>query len=225
MLSRIGGALFSTKQRPQHAKRAPAALPASRCVRPASWRNSAAASCHRKGTPKVGAARPRRRGACCLMVLPDPGSAAGAPAVLGWSRPSMAPTLLVRRQLLVVILMLHPGRRRPRLASGALVQNKLHVLRPAQQSRPVPPTDRNRCAFPHGKASPGRGASLLPAWSTAVRPWARSGRVPAPAPRQDGLPVASPGAGLVGPTQLAGPGSVAVLIQCVQSLESGSREK
>ena len=177
------------------------------------------------GTPRPDAARPRRRGAGCLMVPPPPGSAAAAPAVLGWSRPSMAPTLLVRRQLLVVILMLHPGRRRPRLASGALVQNKLHVLRPAHQSRPVPPTDRNRCAFPHGKASPGRGASLLPAWCTAGAPRARSGRVPAPAPRQDGLPVASPGAGLVGPTQLAGPGPVAVLIQCVQSLDSGSREK
>ena len=147
-----------------------------------------------------GAARPRRRGAGCLMVPPPPGSAAAAPAVLGWSRPSMAPTLLVRRQLLVVILMLHPGRRRPRLASGALVQNKLHVLRPAQQSRPVPPTDRNRCAFPHGKASPGRGASLLPAWCTAGAPRARSGRVPAPAPRQDGRPTASPGTRLAPPT-------------------------
>ena len=103
------------------------------------------------------------------MVLPPPGSAAAAPAVLGWSRPSMAPTLLVRRQLLVVILMLHPGRRRPRLASGALVQNKLHVLSQAQESRPGPSTDGSRRAFPHGKASPGRGASLLPAWSTAVR--------------------------------------------------------
>ena len=152
------------------------------------------------GTPRPDAARPRRRGAGCLMVPPPPGSAAAAPAVLGWSRPSMAPTLLVRRQLLVVILMLHPGRRRPRLASGALVQNKLHVLRPAQQSRPVPPTDRNRCAFPHGKASTGRGASLLPAWCTAGAPRARSGRVPAPAPRQDGRPTASPGTRLAPPT-------------------------
>ena len=196
-----------------------------RYVRRTLESKSAASSCHRFAAPQLVAARPRRRGAGCLMVPPPPGSAAAAPAVLGWSRPSMAPTLLVRRQLLVVILMLHPGRRRPRLASGALVQNKLHVLLPAQQSRPVPPTDRNRCAFPHGKASPGRGASLLPAWCTAVRPWARSGRVPAPAPRQDGLPVASPGAGLVVPTQLAGPGPVAVLIQCVQRLDSGSREK
>ena len=176
-------------------------------ARPAPWgvrrtleSKSAASSCHRFAAPQLIAARPRRRGAGCLMVLPPPGSAAAAPAVLGWSRPSMAPTLLVRRQLLVVILMLHPGRRRPRLASGALVQNKLHVLRPAQQSRPVPPTDRNRCAFPHGKASPGRGASLLPAWCTAGAPRARSGRVPAPAPRQDGRPTASPGTRLAPPT-------------------------
>ena len=187
--------------------------------------NSAASSFHRTLSPQLVAACPRRRGAGCLMVPPPPGSAAAAPAVLGWSRPSMAPTLLVRRQLLVVILMLHPGRRRPRLASGALVQNKLHVLSQAQGSRPGPSTDGSRRAFPHGKASPGRGASLLPAWSTAVRPWARSGRVPAPAPRQDGRPAVSPGTGLVGPTQLVGPGPVAVLVQCVQSLERGPREK
>ena len=161
---------------------------------------TASSSFHRKGTPQLIAARPRRRGACCLMVLLDPGSAAGEPPVLGWSRPSTAPTLRVWGQPLVVILMLHPGRRRPWLASGALVQNKLHVLRPAQQSRPVPPTDRNRCAFPHGKASPGRVASLLPAWCTAGAPWARSGPLPAAAPRQDGRPTASPGTGLALPT-------------------------
>ena len=195
------------------------------CVRRTLESKSAASSCHRFAAPKLVAARPRRRGAGCLMVPPPPGSAAAAPAVLGWSRPSMAPTLLVRRQLLVVILMLHPGRRRPRLASGALVQNKLHVLRPAQQSRPVPPTDRNRCAFPHGKASPGRGASLLPAWSTAGAPRARSGPVPELMATQDGRPTAGPGAGLVGPTQPGGPGPVAVLLQCVQSLGARSREK
>ena len=182
-------------------------------------------SCHRKGTPKVGAARPRRRGACCLMVLLNPGSAAGAPAVLGWSRPSTAPTLRVSGQPRVVILMLHPGRRRPWLASGAHVQSKLHMLSQAQGSRPGPPTDRNRRAFPHGKASPGRGASLLPAWCTAVRPWAPSGRVPGPAPPQDGRPAVSPATGLVGPTQLVGPGPMAALLQCVQSLERGPREK
>ena len=41
------------------------------------------------------------------------------------------------------------------------------------------------------------------------------GRVPGPAPRQDGRPTASLGTGLVGPTQLAGPGPMAVLLQCV----------
>ena len=95
------------------------------------------------------------------------------------------------------------------------MQNKLNDLRQAYWSRLRPPTDGNRRAFPHGKACPGRGASLLPAWCTAVRPWARSGRVPATAPREDGRPVASPGTGLVGPTQLAGPGPMAVLLQCV----------
>ena len=57
-------------------------------------------------------------------------------------------------------------------------------------------------------------------------PWARSGRVPGPAPPQDGRPAAvSPDTGLVGPTQLVGPGPVAVLLQCIQSLERGPREK
>ena len=106
------------------------------------------------------------------MVLPHPGSAAAALAVLGWSSPSTAPTLPVRRQLLVVILMLHPGRRRPWLASGAHVKNKLITLRQAQQSRPAPPTDRCRSSLPHGKAFTGCGASLLPAWCTAGAPWA-----------------------------------------------------
>ena len=165
------------------------------------------------------------RGTGWVFDLPHRGGAAVVPAVPSRSRTATRPAMQVSARPCTAILMLHPGRRRPWLASGALVQNKLHVLRQAQGSRPGPSTDGSRRAFPHGKASPGRGASLLPAWSTAVRPWARSGRVPAPAPRQDGLPVASPGAGLVGPIQLAGPGPVAVLIQCVQSLERGPREK
>ena len=176
-MSRIGEYLFSTKQRPQHAKRAPAALPASRCVRPASSSVSAASSFHRKGTPKVVAACPRRRGACCLMVLPHPGSAAGALAVLGWSRPSTAPTLRVWGQPLVVILMLHPGRRRPWLASGAHVKNMLNTLRQAQQSRPGSPTDRCRSSLPHGKAISGCRAPLLPAWCSGA-PRVRHGRGP-----------------------------------------------
>ena len=199
MLSRIGEYLFSTKQRPQHAKRAPAALPASRCVRPASWRNSAAASCHRKARPQLVRRTPSTRGACCLMVLPHPGSAAGAPAVLGWSRPSTAPTLRVWGQPLVVILMLHPGRRRPWLASGAHVKNMLNTLRQAQQSRPGSPTDRCRSSLPHGKAISGCRAPLLPAWCTAGAPWARSGPLPAAVRTHGGRPTASPGTGLAPP--------------------------
>ena len=160
------------------------------------WTHSATSRLHRTLAPQLVAARPRRRGACCLMVLLDPGSAAGAPAVLGWSRPSTAPTLRVWGQPLVVILMLHPGRRRPWLASGAHVKNMLNTLRQAQQSRPGSPTDRCRSSLPHGKAFTGCRAPLLPAWCTAGAPWARSGPLPAAAPRQDGRPTASPGTGL-----------------------------
>ena len=152
------------------------------------------------GTPQLIAARPRRRGACCLMVLLNPGSAAGAPAVLGWSRPSTAPTLRVWGQPLVVILMLHPGRRRPWLASGAHVKNMLHTLRQAQQSRPGPPTDRRRSSLPHGKAICGCRAPLPPAWCTAGAPWARSGPLPAAVRTHGGRPTASPGTGLAPPT-------------------------
>ena len=88
--------------------------------------NSAASSFHRKGTPQLIAARPRRRGACCLMVLLDPGSAAGEPAVLGWSRPSTAPTLPVSGQPRVVILVLHPGRRSATTLATGLVGKGLH---------------------------------------------------------------------------------------------------
>ena len=182
---------------------------------------------HRRAVqrPPRGDARCARRGTCCVIDLPHPGGAAVVPAVPARSSTATRPAMQVSARPRTAIIMLHLGRRRPWLASGALVQNKLHVLSQAQGSRPGPPTDRNRRAFPHGKACPGRGASLLPAWCTAVRPWARSGRVPAPAPHQDGRPVASPGTGRVGPTQPAGPGPMAVLIQCVQSLERGPREK
>ena len=60
-----------------------------------------------------------------------------------------------------------------------------------------------------------RGAAM-----GAVRPC--SGPCAAPGRRR---PAVSPGTGLVGPTQLAGPGPMAVLLQCVQSLERGPREK
>ena len=151
------------------------------------------------GTPQLVAARPRRRGACCLMVLLDPGSAAGAPAVLGWSSPSTALTLPVSGQSRVVNLMLHPGRRRPWLASGAHVKNKLITLRQAQQSRPGPPTDRRRSSLPHGKATRGCRASLPPAWCTAGAAWARSGPLPAAVRTHGGRPTASLGTGLAPP--------------------------
>ena len=44
---------------------------------------------------------------------------------------------------------------------------------PAHQGRPGPPTDRNRRAFPHGKACSGCAASLPPPLRTAVRRLAR----------------------------------------------------
>ena len=155
------------------------------------------------------------RGTCWISKLPHRGGAAVVPAVPSRSSTATRPAMQVSARPRTAIIMLHPGRRRPWLASAAHVQSKLHMLSQAQGSRPGPPTDRNRRAFPHGKACPGRGASLLPAWCTAVRPWARSGRVPGPAPRQDGRPAVSPGTGRVVPTQLAGPGPMAVLLQCV----------
>ena len=170
-------------------------------------------------------ARCAGRGTCWIFDLPHRGGAAVVPAVSSRSSTATRPAMQVSARPRTAIIMLHPGRRRPWLASGSHVQSKLHMLSQAYWSRPGPPTDRNRRAFPHGKASPGRGASLLPAWCTAVRPWARSGRVPGPAPPQDGRPAVSPGTGLVVPTQPAGPGPMAVLLQCVQSLERGPREK
>ena len=166
---------------------------------PLKFQQVCSLSCHRTAAPQLVAARPRRRGACCLMVLLNPGSAAGAPAVLGWSRPSTAPTLLVLGQPRVVILMLHPGRRRRWLASGAHVKNKLITLRQAQQSRPGPPSDRRRSSLPHGKAICGCRAPLPPAWCTAGAPWARSGPLPAAVRSHGGRPTASPGTGLAPP--------------------------
>ena len=175
--------------------------------------------------PPIGRTRCAGRGTCCIFDIPHRGGAAVVPAVPSRSRTAIRPAIQVSALTRTAIIMLHPGRRRPWLASAAHVQSKLHMLSQAQGSRPGPPTDRNRRAFPHGKASQGRRASLLPAWCTAVRPWARSGRVPGPAPRQDGRPTVSPGTGLVVPTQPVGPGPMAVLLQCVQSLEGGPREK
>ena len=199
MLSRIGAYLFSTKQCPQHSRQVCCAHTVPWGVHSTLESKSAASSCHPAGTPQLGRRTPSTRGACCLMVLLNPGSAAGAPAVLGWSSPSTAPTLPVWGQPRVVILMLHPGRRRPWLASGAHVKNMLNTLRQAQQSRPGSPTDRCRSSLPHGKAFPCCRAPLPPAWCTAGAPWARSGPLPAAVRTHGGRPTASLGTGLAPP--------------------------
>ena len=82
----------------------------------------------------------------------------------------------------------------------------------AHESRPVPPTERDRRAFPHGKAFPGRGAPFPPAWCTAGAVPAVTRPVPEAAPTHNGRSTARPGTGLVPPTQLASSGPVAVLI-------------
>ena len=65
----------------------------------------------------------------------------------------------------------------------------------------------------------------LSRWCTAVRPWTRSGAVPTLLLSQEGCPTASPAAGPLHPIGLAGPGPRAAVLQCVQSLERGPREK
>ena len=119
-------------------------------------------SCHRKGTPQPVAQHASARGTCYIELLPHPGSGASKPAVLGWSTPSSAPPLPVPGQPRAAMLMLHPGRRRPPLACGALFKNVLHMLRQAHQSRPAPRTERPRRALPQGKASTGCAAPLVP---------------------------------------------------------------
>ena len=102
---------------------------------------------------------------------------------------------------------------------GAHVQIKLNMMSQAQGSRPGPPTDRNRRAFffRMGKRLPVSitSASMVHRGAAMGAVLARSGRVPGPAPPQDGRPAVSPGTGLVGLTQLVGPGPMAVLLQCV----------
>ena len=61
----------------------------------------------------------------------------------------------------------------------------------AHQGRPAPPTDRNRRAFPHGKACSGCAASLPPPLCTAVRRLARRDP-PTAALAADGLQSTSP---------------------------------
>ena len=165
-----------------------------------SWSMSAAPSCCRKRVPRSAAHSVYRRGTCYIEVLPHPGSGASKPAVLGWSTPSSAPPLPVSGQPRAAMLMLHPGRRRPWLACGALFKNVLHMLRQAHWVRPVPRTERPRRAFPQGKASTGCAAPLVPPCAPRVRPRARSGAVPTLLLTQEGRPTASPGTGLVGPT-------------------------
>ena len=175
--------------------------------------------------PPIGYTRCAGRGTCWISNLPHRGGAAVVPTVPPRSSTATRPVMQVSARPRTAIIMLHPGRRRPWLASGAHVQSKLHMMSQAQGSRPGPPTDRNRRAFPHGKVSTCRLASLLPRWCTAVRPWTRSGAVPTLLLSQEGCPTASPAAGPLHPIDLAGPGPRAAVLECVQSLERGSREK
>ena len=161
-MSRIGGHVFSTKTHPQHTGQVSTAQYTSRAVPASSWSNSAASSCCRKRVPRSAVHSVYRRGTCYIEVLPHPGSGASKPAVLGWSTPSSAPALPVSGQPRAAMLMLHPGRRRPLLACGALFKNVLHMLRQAHWGRPVPRTQRPRRAFPQGKASTGCAAPLVP---------------------------------------------------------------
>ena len=149
------------------------------------------------------------------MVPVLEGGAAVGPAVLGWSTTSTGHAVRVSARPAATILMLVPDVVDACVASGALVQNTRLMLSQAHQSRPVPPTERDRRAFPHGKAFPGRGAPFPPAWCTAGAVRAVTRPVPEAAPTQNGRSTASLGARLVGPTQLAGPGPVVVLIGCV----------
>ena len=120
---------------------------------------------HRRAVqrPPRGYTRCAGRGTCWISNLPHRGGAAVVPAVPSRSSTATRPAMQVSVRPCTAIIMLHPGRRRPWLASGAHVKCKLHMLSQAQGSRPGPPTDRNRRAFPHGKTFPGRAASLLPA--------------------------------------------------------------
>ena len=147
------------------------------------------------------------------------------PAVPSRSRTATRPAMQVSARPCTAILMLHPGRRRPWLASGAHVKNMLHTLRQAQQSRPGPPTDRRRSSLPHGKAIFGCRAPLPPAWCTAGAPWARSGPLPAAVRTHGGRPTASLGTRLAPPPYLASPGPRAMLITSLERNGSALRAK
>ena len=139
--------------------------------------------------------------------------------------PSSGHAVRVSARPAAAILMLLPGVVDACVASGALVKNLLHLPNQARQSRPVPRAERDRRAFPHGKACTGRATSFPPPLRTAVRPQARSGAVPTLLRARRGRPTARPGTGLVGPTQLAGSGPVAVLIRCLYRNGSALRAK
>ena len=131
------------------------------CV-PVQLQHVCSSSCLCSPPPQPVAQHASARGTCYIELLPHPGSGASKPAVLGWSTPSSAPPLPVPGQPRAAMLMLHPGRRRPLLACGALFKNVLHMLRQAHQSRPAPRTERPRRALPQGKASTGCAAPLVP---------------------------------------------------------------
>ena len=140
-------------------------------------------------------ARCAGRGTCCVIDLPHPGGAAVVLAVPVRSRTATRPAMQVSARPRTAIIMLHPGRRRPWLASAAHVKCKLHMLRQAYWSRPGPPTDGNRRAFPHGKACSGCGAPLPPPWCTAVRPGPPSGAVQAAGAAPEGRARGCPAGG------------------------------
>ena len=71
------------------------------------------------------------------------------------------------------------------------MKNMVHELRPAQQSRLTPPTDRDRRAFSHGSVRFGCTASLSPACFTALRPM-RSADASTAAVTPSGLRVTRP---------------------------------
>ena len=138
--------------------------------------------------------------------IPSRGSAFGGPALLDWSRPHGRPTLLASVRPRTSIIMLLHGRHRRWVASAALHQNCEYRLRQAYWSRPVPPTHRNRRAFPHGKACSGCAASLRPPLCTAVRPGSPSGAVQAAGAAPEGRREASPAGGLPLPGCRTSPG-------------------
>ena len=70
-------------------------------------------TCLGAGTPQPAAHAHAGRGTCYIMVLLHPGSAAGRPAVLGWSSPSTGPSVQVSVRPRSVFIILHYGRRRP----------------------------------------------------------------------------------------------------------------